>query len=329
MSKQFIEASMKRYGKEESFDCVEINYNRYNNWKSIKKDNHSEYLFFIEMKDKNDIYYESPLNYIGSKYRYMTQIKPLIGNVSGTFYDLFGGGFNVGINIEAKNYIYNDINHHLVNLMQILRDKGTSQNIKKIRSYERKFSLEPGGKEQYLEARKFYNDSITKDPLLLFTIILYGFNQQIRFNNKHEFNNPAGIRWFNDNVLEKFISFSRRLKEIDVQFKSKNYSEFLHEFKKNDFIYLDPPYLLTLGSYNDGRRGFKGWNEVTQTNLLEFIDELDEKERRFMLSYVKEHRDKENHGVKYWLNKNKYVVREMSLVPGKTRKELVIVNYDI
>ncbi len=41
---------------------------------------------------------------------------------------------------------------------------------------------------------------------------MYGFQQQLRFNSKLEFNNPVGMRWFNDKVLEKLISFSRHIK---------------------------------------------------------------------------------------------------------------------
>jgi len=35
---------------------------------------------------------------------------------------------------------------------------------------------------------------------LLYAIILYGFEQQIRFNGSHEFNNPTGMRWFNNEL---------------------------------------------------------------------------------------------------------------------------------
>ena len=61
MSKDFIEASMKRYGKEETYECRKISYKKYQNWKSKKFDEHFEYLFYIEKKE-TDILYESPLN---------------------------------------------------------------------------------------------------------------------------------------------------------------------------------------------------------------------------------------------------------------------------
>jgi len=63
----------------------------------------------------------------------------------------------------------------------------------------------------------------------LYSIILYGFQQQIRFNSRYEFNNPVGMRWFNDKVLEKFISFSRYLKTGNHIFKSDDYINLIEE----------------------------------------------------------------------------------------------------
>ena len=69
-----------------------------------------------------------------------------------------------------------------------------------------------------MKARQYYNSLplSRKDPRLLYTIILYGYQQQMRFNGNHDFNNPVGMRWFNDKVLEKMISFSRVIKEKNV-----------------------------------------------------------------------------------------------------------------
>ena len=53
-------------------------------------------------------YIKSPLNYVGGKYRLLSQIIPLFPDKIDTFVDLFGGGFNVGINVNANRIIYND-----------------------------------------------------------------------------------------------------------------------------------------------------------------------------------------------------------------------------
>lgn len=47
----------------------------------------------------------SPLNYTGGKYRLLPQIMPLFPQNISTAVDLFCGGANVGINLEAKDII--------------------------------------------------------------------------------------------------------------------------------------------------------------------------------------------------------------------------------
>ena len=65
-----------------------------------------------------------------------------------------------------------------------------------------------------------------------------------------------------------------------------------------------PPYLITTGSYNDGKRGFKGWTEKEEINLLNILDQLDEDKIKFALSNVIEHKDNRNDILINWINKN-------------------------
>ena len=107
MSKEYIEAVMKRYGKPETYCCNKISYKKYQNWKSQNSKEHFEYLFFIEKKNSSDVVYESPLNYIGNKTRVISEIRKKLPSDIDSFIDAFGGGFNVGININSKSIIYN------------------------------------------------------------------------------------------------------------------------------------------------------------------------------------------------------------------------------
>ena len=43
----------------------------------------------------------------------LKQILPLFPSEIDTFVDLFSGGANVGINVEAKHYIFNDMNNRI------------------------------------------------------------------------------------------------------------------------------------------------------------------------------------------------------------------------
>ena len=334
MSKEYIEAAMKRYGKPETFVCKKIAYKKYQNWKSQNENKHFEYLFFVEKKDIQDVVFECPLNYIGSKAKVVPDILRLQPENYDTFIDAFGGGFNVGINITAKKVIYNDLNYLVANLIRSFREHDTYDYLLYIKRIIKKFGLEKANGPAYLEARSYYNSlpAEKRDPRLLFTIILYGFQQQIRFNSQHDFNNPVGMRWFNDKILEKMISFSRQIKEGNYEFSCQNYKELRSKMTPSSFVYFDPPYNLTTGSYNDGKRGFDGWNKELEAELFSFADDLNQSGVPFMLSYVVEHKGATNQELLDWINKRGYRLIQLGDIigiSGSRRKEVLIVNYGI
>ncbi len=330
LTKSFIEANLKRYGKSETYQCKKISYNKYTNFKSRGKKEHFEYLFFVEKKDERDVKFESPLNYIGSKAKMIDEIKCFFPNKTRTFIDGFGGGFNVGINSDAAIIIYNELNHFVKDLVESFRIGDTYQYLLYMNRTIKKFNLKTQDSNSYIKARDYYNSLPfeKRDPKLLFTIILYGFNQQIRFNGNHDFNNPVGMRWFNDKVLEKLVSYSRVIKEKNIEFKNIDYAELIDVMDDDTFVYLDPPYRLTTGSYNDGKRGFNGWSIDEEKRLFDFADNLNKNSIRFMISYVQEHNGKTNNELKNWVEKNSYKIIIVKEVPGIQRNEILIVNYD-
>ena len=334
MSKEYIEAVMKRYGKPETYCCKKISYKKYQNWKSQNHKEHFEYLFFVEKKDPADVVYESPLNYIGSKARVIPAIRENLPSDIDDFIDAFGGGFNVGINIRSESVVYNEYNHFVKELIESFWQYDTFSYIVYMKKMIRRFELEPGRKDAYLNVRDYYNSlpEDKRDPRLLLVVILYSFQQQIRFNSNHGFNNPVGMRWFNDNLLEKLVSFSRRIKELNVCFSCADYTDtFRYVDDGHTFVYLDPPYMLTNGSYNDGKRGFKGWDVSQEAVLFEFLDKLNHEGSRFMLSYVLEHKGKVNQNLVNWTQDNHYHIIELGDIlgiSGSRRKEILVTNYE-
>ena len=334
MSKEFIESTMKRYGKDNSYKCISIPYKKYENWKSNNKKKHVEYLFYIEKKNNEDVIYEAPLNYIGSKAKIISNIRENLFP-SKTFVDVFGGGFNVGINSNYNSLVYNDINFIVKDLISSFKTYDTYEYIMYVKRFIKKHNLEKGNKESYTEARDYYNNlpKEKKDIRMLFSIILYSFQQQIRFNSKFEYNNPVGVRWFNDCILSKLISFSRKLKESNILFFNDDFADLFKSFNLTSdcFVYLDPPYKLTTGSYNDGKRGFKGWNEELELELLKFYDTLSIKKIPCMLSYVIEHKGEKNNVFEKWISDNNYRLIKLGDVlgiSGQPRKEILVLNYD-
>ncbi len=255
----------------------------------------------------------SPMNYIGGKYKLLPQILPLFPENIGTFVDLFCGGCNVGINVSAKRIIFNDNLTYLIELYNKFSSLPENEILKHIENRIKQFNLSLTNKDGYLELRKLYNSE--KNPLDLFVLIAYSFNHQIRFNNSHEFNNPFGKdrSCFNEHMKTNLLSFLEELSSKNAKFLSRNFDDFdFSNLSYNDFVYCDPPYLITTGTYNDGKRGFTGWNEEQERKLLKILDTLNEKNVYFALSNVLEHKGKENLILKNWVSENNYFVSYLS-----------------
>ena len=332
LSKDFIEAILKRYGVLETLVCERIEYKQYLNWKANEDEKHFEYIFYVEKKDVSDVVYEAPLNYIGSKARMVGEIKDYLPREIDRAFDVFGGGFNAGVNFPAVHVFYNDSNFFVARLIESFRKTDTFDYLQYLKKIVQKYGLAPGEKEAYLKARKAYNEKplAKRDIKFLYALILYGFQQQIRFNSDHDFNNPPGNRWFNDYMLEKFISFSRRIKELYCTFTQNDFQQTLRIMHRGDFAYLDPPYRLTCGSYNDGKRGFGGWTKAHEDDLFAYMDELNRIGVRFLFSYVRENGDKQNDNLEQWLADRPYQLIRVGEAQGRygRRKEILVRNYE-
>ena len=251
----------------------------------------------------------SPMNYVGGKYKLLEQILPLFPDNIGTFVDLFCGGCNVGINVNAQKIIFNDNLSFLIDLYEQFKTKSEEEIIRHIENRIEQFSLSMTNKDGFLQLRQMYNTE--KNPLDLFVLSAFSFNHQIRFNNAHEFNNPFGKERssFNERMKSNLLQFVARLHETDAIFCARNFDEFDFSFLSvDDFVYADPPYLISTGTYNDGKRGFTGWNEEQEKKLLQILDALDKRKIRFALSNVIEHKGKENVFLKEWIAEKKYCV---------------------
>ena len=81
---------------------------------------------------------QSPLNYTGGKYKLLPQILPFFPENINCFVDLFCGGCNVGINVHAKKYVYNDSCEPLINLYSVMQTLDSASFIKKNRNCNKK-----------------------------------------------------------------------------------------------------------------------------------------------------------------------------------------------
>lgn len=268
---------------------------------------------------------KSPLNYIGGKYRLLSQILPLFPTKINNFIDLFAGGCNVGINAEADKIFFNDNLTFLIEMYQIFQDAELDSIINHIENRIAEFGLSQTNEQGYKLMRNLYNKD--KNPLDLFVLIAYSFNHQIRFNNSHQFNNPFGRNRssFNAKMKQNLEDFVIKIKEQECYFSNLCFNDFdFSPFGEDDFVYCDPPYLITTGTYNDGKRGFKGWSLKEETQLLNLLDELNSKNIKFALSNVIEHKGKSNDILKEWINANDYNVNYLNFNYSNSNYQTII-----
>ena len=95
---------------------------------------------------------------------------------------------------------------------------------------------------------------------------------------------------------------------------------------KSDFVYLDPPYLITASEYN------KFWDEKSESDLLNLADELDKRGIRFALSNVSHYNDSKNELLIKWMKRYKVHKIESNYISyhnnsQKKINEVLITNY--
>lgn len=297
-------------------------------------------LFSDNQFDDDPILIKSPLNYIGGKFKILKQIIPLFPTEINNFVDLFAGGCNVGINVKANTIYFNDNLTFLVDMFKEFKAKEIDETTDHIYNRIDQLGLSQTNEEGYKELRDLYNAE--KNPLDLFVLVAFSFNHQIRFNNSHKFNNPFGRNRssFNDSMESNLKSFISRLKELNTVFSSTCFNKFDTSFLNgDDFVYCDPPYLITTGSYNDGKRGFKGWRKKEELLLLKKLDTLHKQGVKFALSNVIEHKGKSNNLLKEWLSSSeKYKIYHLNfnysnsnyqtkIRDKNSSKEVLVTNY--
>ena len=290
----------------------------------------------------NEIYIKSPLNYVGGKYKILNQIIPKFPKKINTFVDLFGGGFNVGINVDADIIVYNDVIEPLCELMNYFSITNTVDVVKQLEDNIAMNKLDKENTEAFLKLRNKYNYNVYKNEnekiIDFYTLILYSFNYQIRFNQDMKYNTPFGKNRssYNKNIKRNLEKFVDKINKINVKFSKEKFVNFdFSKLSENDFVYCDPPYLITTGSYNDGNRGIKDWTLDDEKNLLTILDNLNSRGVKFALSNVLIANDKKNEILTEWSKKYSVCIIENTFNNSNYRRkkkndiiEVLITNYE-
>ena len=257
-------------------------------------------------------YIKSPMNYIGNKYRVMGQIQKWFPRSIDTMVDLFCGGCDVTINTDAGVHYANDINYHVIDIFREFQKHSAEEILSYIDETIERWHLSRTDAEAYRLFRDHYNTN--KNPMDLYILMCFSFNYQFRFNENHAYNNPFGKDRSSFTASMRANLLKAWDKLAGVQFTSGPFQCFdFGVLKQGDFLYADPPYLITCGSYNDGKRGFTGWTEKEERELYEILTDLDKAGIRFALSNVLEHNGETNEILLQWYKDHHYHLHQIQV----------------
>ncbi|NVJ67103.1 MAG: Dam family site-specific DNA-(adenine-N6)-methyltransferase [Gammaproteobacteria bacterium] len=151
----------------------------------------------------------------------------------------FSGGMAISLGIAPKNALLNDINPHIINFYESIRDG-------------LKIELDMVNEEAfYYDMREKFNNLIKEGKHLTHesaSIFYYlnrtGFNGLVRFNKSGLYNVPFG--------RYKKINYHREFPEVEKTIKKWKFA--CGDFSKlrinqTDFLYVDPPYDVEFRSY--------------------------------------------------------------------------------
>lgn len=274
---------------------------------------------------------KSPLNYTGNKYRILDQILPFFPKNAKIMVDLFCGGATVGLNCNYEKIYFIDNDIRVIGLLKFLSKVKFENLLNNLEELIKKYKLSNsyrlgykfykqqikdknynnGLKEfnnsGFYKLRRDYNNLKNKDTNeaneMLYLLLLYGFNNDIRFNSKGEYNLPVGKTDLNKNNVSKLQKYIARVSNVNAEFLC---CEFFDKKAKKiidtaDFIYMDPPYLITNAVYNENN----GWNNQLEYKLLDLMDYFILENKQFMLSNVISKIGRTNEPLNYWVRKNK------------------------
>jgi DNA adenine methylase Dam len=268
------------------------------------------------------IIYKSPLNYTGAKDKLMPELLKHFPKDVDTFYDVFAGGLSVTVNCDYKKIVSNDI---IKPMIGFYREIQNSTDMDDFLGTIISSAISKKDQHQYNAVREAFNKE--QSPYLFFALVSSCTNNMLRFNKKLKFNQTFGKRTINDSTIKKLTDYYRIINEKDITFTSMAYQTFFSHYFPTymDFVYLDPPYMITEAGYN------AYWSKWDEAMLYSILEMLDANGVRFVMSNVREHNGVINPHLdklkNYKIIDLEYDYEKVAKKKGKGTQEIIVRNF--
>lgn len=222
------------------------------------------------------------LKWAGGKKNLLKSILDNMPLAFNNYIEPFVGGGALFFALNLKNSIINDINSNLINFYREIA-YNLDNFLLEIEKYKYSYYL---SKDSYIYIRnRFNNENLTN--LEKACIFLYlnktCYNGLYRENLKGKFNTSFGkYKKISFYEVKNLRLASKLLREVKVL--SLDFFCLLNFIAKDDFVYLDPPYIpysktSNFTNYSRYRFDFK-----MHEKLLHFCDKIDQRGAKFLLS---------------------------------------------
>ena len=233
------------------------------------------------------------------------------------YHEPFIGGGSMLFHLHPKKAFISDLNHELIETYISVREEVT-EVIEHLKQFK-------NTKEEYYKIRDQNFRSSSKRAARFIYLNQTSFNGIYRVNKSGKYNVPYGYRENFRLNYENIISVQESLKNIQIS--TNDFYNVIENVKKNDLVFLDPPYTVT-----HNNNGFIQYNKnifciEQQYKLAKLINELKEIGAYYILTNAAHPKIIEifNNGDKM------FELERSSLIGGKNAKrgkyaELIITN---
>jgi DNA adenine methylase len=219
------------------------------------------------------------VKWAGGKWSLLPQIAPLLPDVTGrTYREPFLGGGAVFFHLRGSSpparAVLSDALTDLIGAYEAVRD----QPERLVTELETLRDLH--SKTHFYRVRDFFNARGKGEPVLRAAWLIYlnktCFNGLFRTNRSGEFNVPIG-RFTKPRIVDRsrLLAASAALQGIELL--NQPFERLLHDAKKGDVIYLDPPYVPLSRTSNFAAYSLGAFGPEEQERLAEVFRKLDKR----------------------------------------------------
>lgn len=248
--------------------------------------------------------------------KYLSNFLPSTGY--NNYHEPFLGGASTFFHLKPKKAFLSDLNEELINTYEQVRGN-VEEVINVLNTFE-------NSEASYYEIRsKKFTSNIKKAARFIY-LNQTSFNGLYRVNLNGQYNVPFGHRSNlvidNDNLRN--VSYALK----NVELKQCDFNNTLSNIKRNDLVFLDPPYTVTHNNNGFIKYNKKLFDLQSQYSLSSYIDKLKEKGAYYILTNAAHEEIK-----KIFIKEGDQIfeLNRASLIGGKNAKrgnftELIITN---